>query len=133
MSDAEVPARAGMPFAELLGIELLERGKTRVRGRMLVRADLCTGGHICHGGAYMAFADSLGAIGGFLNLPSGARTTTLESKTNFFRAAPEGEAILGEATPLHIGRRSSVWQTRITSEDGKLLALVTQTQMTVEA
>jgi uncharacterized protein (TIGR00369 family) len=120
-----------MPFGDLLGIELLVREKARVVGRMTVRPELCTAGAICHGGAYMAFADSLGAIGGFLNLPSGARTTTLESKTNFLGAAPEGSTITGEATPLHIGRRSSVWQTRITNEAGKLLALVTQTQMTI--
>jgi len=120
-----------MPFGDLLGIEVLVRDKTRVVGRMRVRPELCTGGNICHGGAYMAFADSLGAIGGFLNLPPGARTTTLESKTNFLGAAPEGATITGEATPLHVGRRSSVWQTRITNEAGKLLALVTQTQLTI--
>ncbi len=80
----------------------------------------------------MAFADALGAIGGFLNLPEGARTTTLESKTNFLGSAKVGSTVTGEATPLHIGRRSSVWQTRITDESGKLLALVLQTQMTVE-
>jgi len=96
-----------------------------------VREDLCTAGGILHGGAYMAFADSLGAIGGFLNLPAGARTTTLESKTNFLGGAKVGSIVTGEATPLHIGRRSSVWQTRITSAEGKLLALVTQTQMTI--
>jgi len=129
---SEVRARgAGMPFGDLLGIEVLVRDKTRVVGRMRVRPELCTGGNICHGGAYMAFADSLGAIGGFLNLPPGARTTTLESKTNFLGAAPEGATITGEATPLHVGRRSSVWQTRISNEAGKLLALVTQTQLTI--
>lgn len=129
---SEVQTRgAGMPFGDLLGIELLVREKTRVVGRMRVRPELCTSGNICHGGAYMAFADSLGAIGGFLNLPAGARTTTLESKTNFLGAAPEGATITGEATPLHVGRRSSVWQTRITNEAGKLLALVTQTQLTI--
>jgi uncharacterized protein (TIGR00369 family) len=105
--------------------------KDRVVGNLTVREDLCTAGGILHGGAYMAFADSLGAIGGFLNLPEGARTTTLESKTNFLGAARIGQVVTGEATPLHIGRRSSVWQTRITSAEGKLLALVTQTQMTV--
>jgi uncharacterized protein (TIGR00369 family) len=131
MPDAQATSRAAMPFAELMGVEILERDKARVRGRMVVRADLCTAGGICHGGAYMAFADSLGAIGGFLNLPAGARTTTLESKTNFLGSAAAGSTILGEAAPLHIGRRSSVWQTRITSEAGKLLALVIQTQMTV--
>lgn len=131
MSEAAAPARAPMPFAALMGIEILVQEKVRVVGRLSVREDLCTAGGILHGGAYMAFADSLGAIGGFLNLPEGARTTTLESKTNFLGSAPVGSIVTGEATPLHLGRRSSVWQTRITSEAGKLLALVTQTQMTI--
>jgi uncharacterized protein (TIGR00369 family) len=122
----------GMPFANLMGVEITAREKTRVAGRLTVRADLCTAGGILHGGAYMALADSLGAIGGFLNLAAGARTTTLESKTNFLGSAKVGQTVLGEATPLHIGRRSSVWQTRISSEDGRLLALVTQTQMTIQ-
>jgi 1,4-dihydroxy-2-naphthoyl-CoA hydrolase len=124
-------AEIGMPFAELMGVEITRREKTRVVGRLTVRADLCTSGGILHGGAYMAFADSLGAIGGFLNLAAGARTTTLESKTNFLGSAKVGQTVIGEATPLHIGRRSSVWQTRVTSEEGRLLALVTQTQMTI--
>jgi uncharacterized protein (TIGR00369 family) len=124
-------ADAGMPFANLMGVEITVREKDRVVGQLTVREDLCTAGGILHGGAYMAFADSLGAIGGFLNLPEGARTTTLESKTNFLGAARVGQTVTGEATPLHIGRRSSVWQTRITSAEGRLLALVTQTQMTV--
>ena len=123
----------GMPFSNLMGVEIVEREKTRVVGRMLVRDDLCTAGGILHGGAYMAFADALGAIGGALNLTPGTRTTTLESKTNFFRGATLGSTVTGEATPLHIGRRSSVWQTRITNDQGKLMALVIQTQMTVEA
>ncbi|HEX3886533.1 MAG TPA: PaaI family thioesterase [Phenylobacterium sp.] len=123
----------GMPFSDLMGVEIVTREKDRVVGRMTVREDLCTAGGILHGGAYMAFADALGAIGGVLNLPPGARTTTLESKTNFLRGAPVGSVVTGEATPLHIGRRSSVWQTRITNPEGKLMALVTQTQMTVEA
>jgi 1,4-dihydroxy-2-naphthoyl-CoA hydrolase len=121
----------GMPFANLMGVEITTREKTRVVGRLTVREDLCTAGAILHGGAYMAFADSLGAIGGFLNLAEGARTTTLESKTNFLGSAKVGQTVVGEATPLHIGRRSSVWQTKISSEDGRLLALVTQTQMTI--
>jgi len=120
-----------MPFAQLMGVEITTAEKTRVVGRLTVREELCTGGHILHGGAYMAFADSLGAIGGFLNLAAGARTTTLESKTNFLGSAKVGETVIGEATPLHVGRRSSVWQTRVTSEEGRLLALVTQTQMTI--
>jgi uncharacterized protein (TIGR00369 family) len=123
----------GMPFSDLMGVEIVVREKDRVVGRMAVREDLCTAGGILHGGAYMAFADALGAIGGVLNLPPGARTTTLESKTNFLRGAPVGSVVTGEAMPLHIGRRSSVWQTRITNAEGKLMALVTQTQMTVEA
>lgn len=123
----------GMPFSDLMGVEILERSRERVRGRLVVREDLCTAGGILHGGAFMAFADALGAIGGFLNLPPGARTTTLESKTNFLGAATVGTTLEGEATPLHLGRRSSVWQTRITNADGRLLAIVLQTQMTVEA
>lgn len=121
----------GMPFSDLMGVEVLERSRDRVRGRMVVRADLCTAGGICHGGAYMAFADALGATGAVINVAEGARTTTLESKTNFLGGAPAGSTIEGEATPLHVGRRSSVWQTRITNADGKLLALVIQTQMTI--
>jgi len=124
-------ADTGMPFSNLMGVEVLERGKDRVRGRMVVRDDLCTSDGICHGGAYMAFADALGATGAVMNLADGARTTTLESKTNFLGGAPAGSTIEGESTPLHVGRRSSVWQTRITSAEGKLLALVIQTQMTI--
>lgn len=120
-----------MPFSNLMGMDVLERSKDRVRGRLAVRDDLCTAGGILHGGAFMAFADALGATGAVMNLEPGARTTTLESKTNFLGSAPVGSVVEGEATPLHIGRRSSVWQTRITNADGKLLALVTQTQMTI--
>jgi 1,4-dihydroxy-2-naphthoyl-CoA hydrolase len=128
-----MPADTGMPFSNLMGVEIVEREKTRVVGRLVVRDDLCTAGGILHGGAYMAFADALGAVGGALNLTPGARTTTLESKTNFLGGAPVGATVIGEAIPLHIGRRTSVWQTRLTNEAGKLLALVTQTQMTLEA
>jgi uncharacterized protein (TIGR00369 family) len=125
-------ADTGMPFSNLMGVEVLERAKDRVRGRMTVRDDLCTAGGILHGGAYMAFADALGAMGAVMNLAESAGTTTLESKTNFFRGAPVGSVVEGEATPLHVGRRSQVWQTRITNAEGKLMALVTQTQMTIE-
>ena len=122
----------GMPFSNLMGVEIVERSKTRVVGTLTVRDDLCTAGGILHGGAFMAFADALGAIGGILNLEPGARTTTLESKTNFLGSAPAGSVVRGEASPLHVGRRSSVWETRITNADGKLLALVIQTQMTIQ-
>ena len=119
------------PFSSLMGVEIVERSKEKIVGRMVVRDDLCTAGGILHGGAYMAFADALGAMGAVMNLAEGTRTTTLESKTNFLGGAPVGSTIEGEATPLHVGRRSSVWQTRITNADGKLLAMVTQTQMTI--
>jgi 1,4-dihydroxy-2-naphthoyl-CoA hydrolase len=127
-----MPADTGMPFSNLMGVEIVERDKARVVGKLVVRDDLCTAGGILHGGAYMAFADALGAIGGVLNLTPGARTTTLESKTNFLGSAKAGSTVTGEATPLHVGRRSSVWQTRVTNDAGKLLALVIQTQMTIE-
>jgi uncharacterized protein (TIGR00369 family) len=132
VADATQAIRSGTPFSDLMGVELVERTKERIVGRMLVRDDLCTSGSILHGGAYMAFADTLGAIGAVLNLGEGQGTTTLESKTNFFRGAPAGSTITGTSTPLHVGRRSSVWQTRITNDDGKLMALVTQTQMVLE-
>jgi uncharacterized protein (TIGR00369 family) len=118
------------PFPSLMGVEVLEAEKSRVRGRLVVRPDICTAGHILHGGAIMAFADTLGATGAFLNLPEGSGgTTTIESKTNFIGAAKEGTTVEAESVPIHIGRRSSVWQTRIAREDGKLVAMVTQTQM----
>ena len=124
-------ADTGMPFSNLMGVEILVREKDRVVGKLKVREDLCTSGGILHGGAVMAFADTLGAIGAVLNLPPGAGTTTLESKTNFLGSAMVGTVVEAETTPLHVGRRSSVWQTRITKPDGKLLALVIQTQMTL--
>lgn len=113
----------------MLGIEFIEIGAERVSARMRVRADLCTVGDILHGGAIMAFADTLGASATVADLPAGAGTTTIESKTNFLRAAPKDSTVIGEATPLHRGRTTMVWQTRITSEDRKLIAVVTQTQM----
>jgi uncharacterized protein (TIGR00369 family) len=118
---------------DLLGIELLETAPDKVRGRLKVRAEVCTTGGILHGGAIMALADTLGAVGAFLNLPPGARTTTLESKTNFLGAAPVGTTVVAETTAVHRGRTTSVWQTAIRSEAGKLLALVTQTQLTIAA
>ncbi len=118
-----------MPFALSLGIEFVSASKDRVVARMLVRAELCTIPDVLHGGAIMAFADTLGAAGTVLNLPEGAGTTTIESKTNFLGAAPVGTTVTGETTPVHRGRRTMVWQTKITNPQGKLLALVTQTQM----
>lgn len=119
-----------MPFSKLMGVQVTGAEKARVAGELTVRADLCTAGGIMHGGAIMAFADALGAIGAFLNLPEGAGgTTTVESKTNFLGAAPQGDIVTAVATPVSIGRRLSVWQTNIRRSDGKAVALVTQTQM----
>ena len=123
------PFLVNQPFPRLMGVEVLEAAKTGVKARLTVRPDLCTSGHILHGGAIMAFADTLGAIGAFLNLPEGAGTTTIESKTNFIAGAPLGAVLIGESTPVHRGRRTMVWQTRIATAEGKLVALVTQTQM----
>ena len=123
------PADA-MPFSKLMGVNITGATKDHIVGKLTVRPDLCTSGQIMHGGAIMAFADALGAIGAFMNLPEGSNgTTTIESKTNFLGAAPEGETVTGEATPVQIGKRLSVWQTRITRGDGRAVALVTQTQL----
>jgi len=119
-----------MPFSKLMGVEVQEASAERVVATMRVREDLCTAGGILHGGAIMALADAVGAIGAFLTLPEGAkRTTTIESKTNFLGGAPAGVLVRAEAIPAHIGKRTSVWQTTIATEDGKSVALVTQTQM----
>jgi len=119
-----------MPFSKLMGIEVTDAQADRVEGRLTVRTDLCTTGGIMHGGAIMAFADSLGAIGAFLSLPEGAAgTTTIESKTNLLSAAPENSVVLGVTTPVKLGKKLSVWQTRVETEDDKLIALVTQTQL----
>ncbi|HXP06064.1 MAG TPA: PaaI family thioesterase [Stellaceae bacterium] len=97
-----------LPFAELLGIEFKSADKERVVAELAVRADLCTRPAVIHGGAIMAFADTLGAAGTILNLPDGAGTTTIESKTNFVAAAPLGMRLIGEAVPVHRGRRTQV-------------------------
>ena len=105
----------------------------RIVASMLVRPDLCTAGGVCHGGAFMAFADTIGAVGTVMNLAPGTRTTTIESKTNFLGAAPVNTRITAESTPLHRGKTTQVWQTMIRSEAGKLCAVVTQTQMVLPA
>ena len=132
MPTPEQEATEGQPLARLLGIEILEARADRVVARLVVREAVCTSGGILHGGAFMALADTAGAIGASLNLPPGAGTTTIESKTNFLGSARVGSVVTAETLPVHVGRRSSVWQTRITSEAGKLLALVTQTQLVLQ-
>lgn len=117
----------------LMGVTLLEAGPERVVATMQVRPDLCTTGGILHGGAVMAFADTLGAVGTVVNLPPGARTTTTDSSTKFLAAAPVGSTVTGECTPFHRGRTTMVWQTLVRAESGKLCAVVTQTQLVIPA
>ena len=124
----ELSARWKGTLGELLGIEFVEATKERVVARLTIRDDLRTVGGPLHGGALMAFADTIGAVATVLNLPPGAGTTTLESKTNFFAAGRDG-LVQAEATPLHRGKRTQVWQTRITDASGRMLSLTTQTQM----
>lgn len=119
-----------MPLAQLMGVTFTHAAKEKVVATMLVRDDLCTLGNAIHGGAVMALADSVGAAATIINLPAEAMgTTTIESKTNFLGAAKAGSTVTATATPVHLGRRTQVWQTRIETGEGKLVALVTQTQM----
>ena len=116
---------------ELLGIEFSDVTPDKVVAKMTVRKELCTIGDNLHGGAIMAFADTLGAVAAILNMPQGARTATIESKTNFIGGAPAGTRVSGESVPVHRGRTTVVCQTTIRSEAGKLVALVTQTQLVI--
>jgi uncharacterized protein (TIGR00369 family) len=125
-------AQLRLPFAEILGIRYTAATRDRVTAELLVRDDLCTVPAVLHGGAVMAFADTLGAAATILNLPEGAWTTTIESKTNFLAAAPAGTKIVGETTPIHRGRRTMVWQTRVATGEGRAVALTIQTQMVLE-
>ena len=120
-------------FPGLMGIRLMHADKDRVVATMAVRPDLCTTGAALHGGAMMAFADTLGAIGTFQNLAEGARTTTIDSATKFIAGAALGSTVIGECTPFHRGRTTMVWQTLIKTEAGKLCAVVTQTQLVLPA
>ena len=117
---------------DLLGIEFTEVAPDKVVAQITVRKDLCTVGDSLHGGAIMAFADTLGAVAAILNMPEGARTTTIESKTNFLGGAAIGTRVTGEAVPVHKGRTTVVCQTTLRSEAGKLVALVTQTQLVIQ-
>lgn len=119
-------------FPGLMGVRLVEVTPERVVAEMPVRPDLCTAGGILHGGAYMAFADTLGAVGTIVNLPPGRGTTTTDSSTKFIAGAKVGTSVRGESVALHRGRTTMVWQTSITNTDGKLCAVVTQTQLVLE-
>ena len=128
-----IQARLQPLFPGLMGVKLIEVAPERVVAEMEVRPDLCTGGGILHGGAYMAFADTLGAVGTIVNLPQGRRTTTTDSSTKFIAGAKAGTTVRGESVALHRGRTTMVWQTSVTNAEGKLCAVVTQTQLVLEA
>lgn len=117
----------------LMGVRLLAVSPERVRAEMTVRPDLCTAGGRLHGGSFMAFADTLGAVGTVLNLQAGQSTTTTDSSTKFIGGAKVGTVVTGESVALHIGRRTHVWQTEIRSPEGKLCAVVTQTQLVMDS
>lgn len=118
-------------LTDLLGVRFVEGSRERIVAELTVRDDLLTAGGRLHGGTLMALADIVGATGTAVNLPPGTWTTTLESKTNFFAAVGSG-TIRAEATPLHRGKQTMVWQTRITDESGRLLSMTTQTQMVLQ-
>jgi 1,4-dihydroxy-2-naphthoyl-CoA hydrolase len=122
-----------LPFAKLLGLELVTVTPDCVEAILQVREELCTRPAVLHGGAVMALADTLGAIATVANLAEGSTTTTIESKTNFFAAIPVGDTARAECTPLHRGRTTMVWQTRVTRSDGRVAALVIQTQLVLPA
>ena len=119
-------------FPGLMGVRLVTLEPERVVANLVVRPDLCTAGGIMHGGAHMAFADTLGAVGTIINLPKGKRTTTTDSSTKFIGGAKVNTTVVGESVALHRGRTTMVWQTTIKSEEGKLCAVVTQTQLVLE-
>jgi uncharacterized protein (TIGR00369 family) len=117
------------PFAKMMGVTMTLVTKERIEGELKVTPDHCTIPATLHGGAMMAMADNMGGIGAFMNMPPGSTTTTIESKTNFLRGVPAGETAKAVTTPVHVGRTLQVWKTEIFREDGKLAAVVTQTQM----
>ena len=127
-----MPVPEQPPFAKFLGIRLVSVTPDRVVAELSVREEFKNRGGVMHGGAVMAFADSLGGTTANANLREGQRTTTIESKTNFFASIPIGDVAQAECIPLHRGRSTIVVQTRITTGEGKLAAIVTQTQMVLE-
>ena len=132
MSDMNELANRQPPFATFLGIKMTQVSPERVTAELPMRDELNNRFDIMHGGAIMALADNLGGTAASANLKAGQSTTTIESKTNFFAAIPLGDTAYAECTPLHRGRTTMVWQTRVTRGDGRLCALVTQTQLVLE-
>jgi 1,4-dihydroxy-2-naphthoyl-CoA hydrolase len=133
MDIAQLQTLIANQFPGLIGIQFTELSPSRVVATMKVRPDLCTAGGILHGGAHMAFADTLGAVGTVLNLPQGKRTTTTDSSTKFIGGAKVDTVVTGESVALHRGRTTMVWQTSIRNADGKLCSVVTQTQLVLDS
>ena len=132
MSDINKAAHRQPAFAEFLGLKVTSVTPERVTAELPAREDFNNRHGIMHGGAIMALADNLGGTATTANLTQGQTTTTIESKTNFFAAIPIGDVAYAECTALHRGRTTMVWQTRITRGDGRLCALVTQTQLILD-
>lgn len=132
MDLAQLQAFIDRSYPGHLGVRLLEAGPTRVVAELEARPEICTIGEILHGGAYMGFADTLGAVGTFLNLKPGQRTTTTDSSTKFMAGARIHSTVRGESVPLHRGRTTMVWHTEIRNAEGKLCAVVTQTQLIMD-
>lgn len=132
-NDVNPTAHLQPPFAELMGMKITHLSRDKVLAELFVRDVLENRMGVLHGGAVMALADNLGGTATMANLPAGARTATIESKTNFFAPIPIGDTARAECTPLHRGRSTMVWQTRITRNDGRLCAIVTQTQIVIPA
>ena len=132
MSDVNEAARLQPAYANFLGMKITHVSRDRVTAEMPVRDELNNRNGIMHGGAIMSLADNLGGTATVANLKPGQSTATIESKTNFFAGIPVGDVAYAETTPLHRGRSTMVWQTRITRGDGKLCALVTQTQAVLD-
>jgi 1,4-dihydroxy-2-naphthoyl-CoA hydrolase len=124
--------RDSMPFAASIGVEITAAAADEVSGRIEWSPDRCTAGGVLHGGVVMTLADCLGAACAYLNLPPGATTGTIESKTNFLRALRQGE-LTGTARPVHVGRTTIVVQTDLRDDQGRRVALTTQTQAIIAA
>jgi uncharacterized protein (TIGR00369 family) len=120
------------PFTKLLGLKIVQHSPERTEAELIVRDELLNRRGVIHGGAVMALGDTLGGMTASISLPQGGRTATIESKTNFFAAIPKGDTARAVCVPLHRGRTTIVLETRITRGDGKLAAIVTQTQLVFE-